>query len=371
MALFINEQTSNVADLMTKLDAFLTTGGGGNPAWTGEDLDGLGQLGVDTTAGEAAWSKAASGANTPDIQVAFQWDTGAPRYLGIYQYDHASGVGNYDSSRAGPWDQDNDSGNGAASTSDATLATSRMVDLAGDSPIQYWAFVTVTPVQTVHIIVETTTGKYVHFGFGELQKFNDWNGGTYAFGQRYNNTATSTQAVQFGSTHLLDGGVKDGAGGQNPSNGMELFAATIRCDGLPLQAAAGLWAVHMNNHADLGLDRQTNGGGVDTARVLFIGGFRAHQFAVDFGQALPSPSAGFVPGYPIVSFYWDQAGSTTIFGPMGAMVDVRGVNIKEFAPAQEFVVGSDTWVVFPSRRKADVTNTADASVHQGIMYKQN
>lgn len=368
MALFINELTSSVADLMTKLNTFLTTGGGGNPAWTGEDLDGLGQLGVDTATGEAAWSKIASGANTPDIQVSFQWDTASPRHLAIYQYDHASGVGNYDSARAGPWDQNNDSGNGAASTTDATIATSRMVDLAGDAPIQYWAFVTVSPVQAVHIVVETTTGKYVHFGFGEMVKFNDWNGGSYAYGQRFTST-TANNAIQTGNTHLLDGATKDGSS-PNPTNGMELFAATIRCDGLPLQAAAGLWAVHVGNQADLGLDRQTNGGGTDTARVLFIGGFRANQFAVDFGQALPSPIQGFVPGYPIASFYWNQSPDTT-FGPMGAMVDVRGINIKEFAAAQEFVVGSDTWVVFPSRRKSDVTTTADASVHQGIMYKKN
>ncbi len=369
MVLFINETTSSVADFMTKLNTFLTTGGGGNPAWTGENLDGLGTLGVDTSTGEAGWSKAALGTNTPDIQVAFQWDTGAPRYLGVYQYDHASGVGNYDSARAGPWDQDNDSGNGAASTTDATIAGARRVDLAGDTPLQYWAFVSVAVAEAVYIVVETTAGKYVHFGFGELQKFNDWNGGSYAYGARHTAT-TSDNGTRVGNSYLLDGLSQDGSS-PDPTNGMELFMATIRADGLPLQAAAGLYGVVGGNQSDKGLDRQSNGGGVDTARVMFVGGFRGNQFATDFGQALPSLSKGFVPGYPIAPFYWDQAGSTTIFGPMGVMKDVRGINLDQFVAEQEVVISGDTWVLFPSRKRSDSATESDTSIHQGIMYKQN
>ncbi len=362
MVLFDNQTTSSVADLIAKLNTFLTTGGGGNPAWTADRHD--------AGAGEWAISKAALGTNTADIQVAFQWDTATPQHLGIYQYNHASGVGNYDIARAGPWDQDGDSGNGFAGTSNASLVNERSIDLEGDTPVQYWAFVTQSPVEAVHIVVETSALKYMHFGFGELDKFNDWNGGAYAYGMRMQGVATTNTAVQTGSTHLLDGLTVDG-GSPNPTNGMELFAATIQCDALPQQVANGLYAVLMGNQADLGLDRQNNdGSSPDTARALFTGGYRANQFASDFGQAIPSPDAGFVPGYPIIPFYWHQSPST-VYGPMGAMVDVRGVNIEDFASAQEFVIGSDTWTVFPAREKSDVTTTVGATVHQGIMYKQN
>ncbi len=362
MALFSNQTTSSVADLISKLNTFLTTGGGGNPAWTADRHV--------PASGEWAISKAALGTNTADIQVAFQWDTAAPRYLGIYQYNHASGAGNYNVARAGPWDQDGDSGNGFAGTTDASLALQRMADLAGDTPIQFWCFVTITPVEAVHIVVETTAGKYVHFGFGELQKFNDWNGGAYAFGSRFTVT-TSNNGVQVGTSILLDGLSQDGSS-PNPTNGMELFMATVQCDNLPLQIANGMWAVVGGNQSDKGLDRQSNdGASSDTGRVMFVGGFRGNQFASDFGQALPSLDKGFVPGYPIVPFYKDQAGSTTPFGPMGIMIDVRGINIDQFVVTQEFTVGGDTWVVFPSRRKSDLTATSDASIHQGIMYKKN
>ena len=85
MALFKNELTSSLADLVSKLNTFLTTGGGGNPAWTADRHV--------PASGEFAISKAALGTNTNDIQVAFQWDTATPDNLGVYQYNHASGAG--------------------------------------------------------------------------------------------------------------------------------------------------------------------------------------------------------------------------------------------------------------------------------------
>ena len=61
MALFDNQTTSSVADLIAKLNTFLTTGGGGNPAWTADrHVPG---------SGEWAISKAALGTNTADIPV--------------------------------------------------------------------------------------------------------------------------------------------------------------------------------------------------------------------------------------------------------------------------------------------------------------
>ena len=131
MALFINETTTDLADLIAKLNTFLTTGGGGNPAWTADRHV--------PASGEWAISKAALGSNTNDIQVAFQWDTATPSAVGVYQYNHASGAGNYNTGRAGPWDQDGDSGNGFAGTSNASLSGERFMSI-GNAPVQYWAF---------------------------------------------------------------------------------------------------------------------------------------------------------------------------------------------------------------------------------------
>ncbi len=307
MALFINEQVSSMADFWTKLAAFLTTSGAGNPNWTGEAVTGA-TNGVNTSTGVAAFSQAAVQTNTNDIQVAFQWDTTSPRVVGCYQYDHASGGGNYDNTRAGPWDQDNDSGGGFAGTADASLDDWRFANIS-NTPIQYWAFCGRSPQVYAHIVVEEQADRYTHFGFGELDKFNDWEGGAYCYGQRHQGQFTGSQAVQTGSTALLDGLCQDG-GTPNPTNNMERFMATVRIENLPGQVANGKWAICAGNQVDRGNDRQSNDGvSSDTLRMNFFGGFRANQIARSWGWSLPSPTRGFVGAYPITCMYFDRDSS--------------------------------------------------------------
>lgn len=362
MALFINEATSSLADFLTKLDAFLTTSGGGNPAWTAEDVDGLGNS-LDTSTGEWAISKTDS-ATGEHCEVAFQWDTGSPNNLGIYQYNSGSGPGNYNNANS-PWAQTGDSGNGAASTTDSTLATSRYVPI-GNSPIQYWAFAGDT---YAHIVVEVSSGEYRHFGFGVLDVFNDWTGGAYAYGWRYQTApgASDAHALEVRSTHLLDGRCSD-SGGTTMSD----FAATIRCVNLPNQPASGLWAVHSGSIvAGYGQDRQ----GTPRDRVLFSGGFRQSPEAGLFGLHVGTITAGNLQTYPIVSYYIDEndgVGDDPVY-PMGLMRDVRGISLKYFEAQQTVEIGGDTWHIFPSKnRVAGSGATVQGSTgFQGIAYKEN
>jgi len=349
MAFFINETVSSMADFISKLNTFLTTAGAGNADWNADrHVPGSGEFAVSRT-----------GTNV-DIQVAFQWDTGTPFRLGIYQYNDPAGAGNYDAGRAGPWDQDGDSGSGFAGTADASLFNERHVPIT-NTPLQYWAFTSTSPLTYAHMVVQITALEYVSFGFGELDKFNDWDGGAYAYGHRLNFSA-SNFAVQGGSTHLLDGLC------QATSPAMQLLCATILCENLPSQVANGMWAVVMGNQTVLGSDRQSNdGGSSDTARTLFPGGYRANEIAQAFGSIGVSPTAGFVPGYPIPLLYHDL-GTDEIYGPMGIMPDVRGINVDQFTPGQEITIGGDTWVAFPS---FSIGSGSGKSGNQGMIYKKN
>lgn len=346
MALWINEQTSTMADFIDKLNTFLTTGGGGNPGWTADRHV--------PASGEWAVSKAGT---NDDVEVAFQWDTGGPSSLGVYQYKSGSGPGNYVPASF-PYGQLNDSGNGALSTTEASLIGKRHAAIS-DSPLQYWCF---TGDTYAHVIVQVNATRYTHFGFGVLDKFNDWEGGAYAYGERFQTGIGTDPAIQVGSTHLLDGLIKDGSGG-NPTNDQELFAATVHIVGLPQQVASGLWAVVMGDQTDLGNDRQASPKG----RMLFVGGYRANEIARSFGVLTTNPQSGFVPGYPISTLYFVRSPST-IYGPMGIMKDVRGVNIDQFEAGDEIVIGSDTWVLFPSYIKGTGSGKSE---NQGIMYKKN
>lgn len=347
----LNQSVSTLAGLMEAIYDFATTAGAGNPAWTG-DVD------PGATPGEFAISIGALGTNTDDIQVACGWDTGGPSGLAIYQYDHASGAGNYNTGRAGPWDQDRDSGSGAASTSNASIINDRHV-LIGNTPLRYWAFASESDVKYLYVVVESSSGEFRHFGFGELKKFNDWNGGAFAYGWRHAVSSGSSMATQLTNSYLLDGYFS--------SNSNERFLPTIRADGLPGQVAGGLYCVVAGSQNTTGTDRQSNGGGSDTARGLMQGGLRASPIAQQVGDLKITPATGFAPGYPIPLFY---VASSEWYGPMGVMEGVRGINIDQFVPGEQVTIGGSTWVVFPIKRKTG-DNTSGGTGNSGVMYRVN
>lgn len=359
MALWLNQTTSSFADLVSKIDAFLTTAGGGNPAWTPEDVDGGGNS-LDPATGEWAISKTGT---HDDIEVAFQYDAGGtPTVLGIYQYISGSGPGNYNNANS-PWAQTADSGNGAASTANATIATGRHVFI-GSTPVQYWAFTSQSP-EAVDIIVETSDTVYTGFGFGELDlsETNDWTGGAYSYGWKFDSSPSTSVAIQRDASHLLDGLAND------TSPAMQDFVATLHCESLTNQVAGGKWAVVMGSQpsGSLGNDRQA----APKARAHFLGGFRGGAHAVGFGQFPGNIASGLINDYPIACYYWDRS-TDDLEGPMGFMPNARGVLMRNFQPEDEHVVDGDTWVVFPTRQRYSGSGALTAtSGYQGYMFRKN
>jgi len=252
------------------------------------------------------------------------------------------------------------SGSGAASTTDATLLGERHADI-GNTPGQYWCF---TGDTYAHIVVESATGVFLHFGFGILDKFNDWTGGEYCYGDKFK-AASSFVAVQAESTHLLDGHTT----GTTPA--MQNFVATVHSESLTDSPAGAKWSIVAGNQNTLGNDRQTS----PIARTQFLGGFRAGTHTMPFGQFAGTINLGLVPSYPVVVYHWDRDVSTTSLQPqsiaaMGSMKDLRGIMMKNFTARQEVVIGSDTWVLFPTNNLYSGT-LSGTSGYQGIMYKQS
>lgn len=354
---YTTSTTSSVADFMTQLASFVVTTMG----WTGETVTG-GTVtnGVDLAAGVAGWSIAAAGTNTNDIQVAFQWDTASPNNLGIYQYNHASGAGNFNNANA-PYAQATDSGSGQQTTTDSSLDDARYVELTS-APLQFWAFASSTPAKYVYVVVEISAGEYRHFGFGELLKFNDWDGGAFAYGWKHN-TSASNMAVQATSYYLLDGYFRQTA--------QQDHMATINVENLPNQVASGMWAavgsVEQHYQYSTGNDRQTS----PIARAIMQGGFRQGLGSMYYGPFPASPISGMVPGYPILLTYVDTSLSVDDwYGPMGVMDGVRGVNIDQFAPAEDVTIGSVDWTIFPIKQKSG-DSTSGGTGNAGIMYRKN
>lgn len=354
MPLFETNSVISVADLISQLNTFLTTGGGGNPAWTADrHVPASGEFAISKDQGSLA------------VEVAFQWDTTTPDVLGIYQYNSTLGAGNYVPGSL-PWGQVNDSGNGFAGTANASLLLQRHIALTS-TPIRYWAFA--SSDARVYIVVEVNTNAYAHFCFGTLLKYNDWTGGEYACGYRWLGGISSSVGVQVRNTALLDGIAQDGA-----SFDAELQVATIRVEGIPASPTSGMWMVHLAHQAAgnsgnnwlLGQDRQA----VPIDRIQSIGGFRSGSIMKWYGQFRGTVTQGLVSTYPIVCINSDRNDTNAMY-PMGEMVDVRGVSMRNFEARQTVTIGADTWHIFPTRTKGETGALINTSGWQGIMYKEN
>ena len=329
---YTNQTTTTLPDLISKLDTFLSTNG-----WTT----------VHTPAsGEWSARKTSTGV---DVALATQWEVADPDHLGIYQWHGAV----YNSGTS-PWLQTNDSGSGGTGTTNTAIALSR---LAGNlsAPLQFWCF---EEDFYFHVVVEASAGEFVHFGAGSLEKFNDWTGGDYVYGHRFNGTTGSNYAMDPGSQHLLDGFV-------NGTN-LEQHAATVYLTGMLNQPASGIYGVVMGSQSAsaLGQDRAT----ID--RIHLMGGLRGGPSTLQWGMFHGNVASGLLPGYPITIFHRDVLGGSPtndIEGPLGRMPDVRGMSIKNYAGGDELTIGGDTWTVFPTFKKGSGANT---SGNQGVAYKK-
>lgn len=323
---------SDLEDLIAKISTFVQANG-----WTEDRRDNVN--------GIVGFSK-------NSIFVSSRWDPADPDFLSLHQ---ATAV--LPGSGTEPGDVTGDSGNGYNTTSshaNSNLDNERSVEL-GDGPFpSYYIFENDSGPAYVHIVVETSTDVFVHFGMGELNKVGDsWTGGEYCYGQY---SANSTEIVT-NSTYLLDG-LSSSTSGTN-----EFRVGTMRITGFPGQIAGSIWGNVWANRDQSNQPDDTAG----NDKVPIQGGFRGGPFATPWGLFSASKTTGLIPMYSIGCFYVDDALSHTYF--LGWQPDVRGVNIRSIAPKEEIVVGSDTWVIFPLTKR-DITGAVNTSAYSGIAYKK-
>lgn len=251
----------------------------------------------------------------------------------------------------------NDSGNGynvGTGGTSANFDDERCVHQIGNGPFpSYHFFGDTTTGDYIHVVVETTTGTYRHFGMGALDKFGDnWVGGSYVYGQMMQSGTTRTY-VDTSHTCLLDG---------ISTSSRRSHAATIRLtSGLPNQGAIE-WGV-CNATASASLLTDTAG----NARAQIHGTWRTGWEANAWGNVVGSGSSGIVGGYSVGAYYRDPTLRRAYL--LGYMADVRAVNNRNFEPGVEVTIGADTWIVFPLSIRTEA-NVDFRSTYGGIMYKK-
>lgn len=330
---FETGQATDIPDLISKLSTFLTANG-----WTEDQRD--------NTARQFAFHK-------NSVYFSGKWGTDTANIMSLHQALAYTGG-------TRPGEHTDDSGQGYNATSSQTranLLTERHVDFANVGPYpNYWFFENDASPAYIHVVVEISTGLFVHFGAGELVKFNDWTGGEYVYGHYH----TGNNEAQADSTFLLDGY-------SNSSSGTdEDRPATLHVEGLTSQPVSGKWGIVWSRDTNLGTDR------AGIARVMVQGGFRGGPITADFGNFGGSVTTGLIPLPPITLWHVSgdiAVGSGALACYLGYMADVRQINIRFFTAGQEIAYGGDTWVIFPASMR-ETNSVAKASGYLGVAYKK-
>lgn len=327
---------TDLGDLLSKLDTFMVANG-----WTQDDFDD----GVSTASqGFALWHK-------NSVYVGLKWVANAPNNMSVHQaLGYTSGF---------PGAQTDDSGNGFNDSfgTDAQLDDERCVNDIGDGPFpSYHFFEQDSGPAYVHVVVEVSSESYRHFGWGEMEKFNDWTGGEYCYGH-FADEATNSSAIDTGADPLFDA-IDTGTAGTTARRG-----STIHAEGLPHQGGSEKWLHHAGGVTTDDVDFNDTAG--NTKRLAF-GGFRGGPLW-PLAQFRSDVSTGHIPLTPLAIFTRDFNNDYCYF--LGNIPDIRMIDIANFAPGQEVTIGSDVWVLFPQVRRTE-DNIIGRTYYSGLAYKK-
>lgn len=290
--------------------------------------------------------------------VSFRWEgteSEATKSIAMYQSLGYSG-----GSASSPWLFTDDSGNGTTSAS--TLSANRRVSDIGSGPfVALHLFGSDTDEKSgnsaphIYAVLEYAPGKYRHFAFGTLDKFNDYTGGEFVAGHEWDD-AGSNESNPLANDHtvLLDGIM--------PNAGDNTECGTVHVEGLPGQGASSKWGVAWDGTTP-GNDRAA------VARVNIVGGVRRNLYTYFFGRFVPDSLVGFFANMPIPIFYKRDTGSSNArYYLLGHMPNLRHVSLRNLNPGDEITIGSITYKVFPVVSKANLGGSNNESENMGLAY---
>lgn len=329
---------SNQTDLMSKLNTFAAANG-----FTVDNYDGTNRfLSISRP--------------TDNLYMTFYWD--GTNNIALYQALGYSGT-----YAQQPWNQANDSGNGNSNISQ--IYSGRNVNNIGAGPYTAYYFFAYTNPHAIYVVLEFSAGLYRHFGFGKLDKESSWTGGAFVYGHHWNaqNGGALLDDPDSGNHSLhLDGQYT----GTYSSYGYCINSqATIHVESLPGQTSGGKWGVFCQPGSSYAL---TDRASVDREKI--VGGCRGGVALSQYGHLLPDKAKGFLPIIPFECYYFLEATSDTWYY-LGRPPAVGHIHLHGIDPAEELLVGSDTWVAFPGVRKAKIGGNNQESWNMGLIYRKD
>lgn len=329
---------SNSEAVMTSLNTFATANG-----WTQEHF---------VTAGASVLGRGVLTLSRGDTVVTFRWSgTDTPESIAMYHALAYPG-GLTATEQEQPWNFATDSGNGTSSAS--ALSTGRRVSRIGSGPYVRLTMFSGATAGYVLCVLEYATGKYRHFGFGDVleNKIGNWTGGGWVGGHVWS-TAGTGESNPVSTTHTV---LIDGLGNSTASE-----RGTVHIRGLEGQTTAQRFGVGQNSTGDVS---GTDGAG--NLRNGILGGIRATMFDRSFLQFIPDPLSGVIELTPALLFY-KQRGQRR-YQALGFLPGVRMVQLRSFDVGSEVTVGSDTWKFFPVTAKSNIGGNNEESENMGLAY---
>lgn len=320
---FETNSYSSQDDLISKLCTFATGDG-----WTQDALNtGTNVAALHKTTGD------------DDVYVQFSWDGTS---IGVFQ-----SLG-YDGSA--PGSNPNDSGSGGLGSND------RKVNAIGNGGGTYWFLSEWSGGQPhIYVWIEYATLTFRHFGFGVLDKSNDYTGGAFCYAHHWNSGASDIDSP-LSSNHAV---LLDAVGSSADRN------ATIHVESFPNQTASGKWGV-VGGHVSVaaaGLDAAS------VARNPILGSARGGPGVSALAFTKASMLQGFIANVPMHLFYRNVTVTPERRYLMGSVPDMRITQMGSLEPLETFAVGTDTWMVVPLTRKRFEQDNTEESWNLGVLYR--
>lgn len=317
---------SSVEDLVSKLFTFAT--GLSTTPWTQDSLDTTNK-----------WATLHRG----NCYVSFRW-VASGQNLGIYQ-----SLGWI--TATAPHLLTDDSGEGDT----GVPSTGRRVNFVSAGPFTaYHFFAGEGDTPYIHVAVEVDSGRYRHFGFGNIIKLVPFTGGEYSYAHYWDQTATYI----------------DNPAGVNHSVGLEGVRtatsnlATMHMEGFEDQGGSEKWVVFSGATVPAGTDRSG-----ETRRTV-ASGWRGGLWGGYLAWMRYSTPNAHKPFMPMPIIYVDKAASPDTWRWIGQQPDVCVMNMGSFTSGQEVTIGTDTWMVFPLVKKQYTLGDVEESWMSGIAYKK-
>lgn len=225
----------------------------------------------------------------------------------------------------------------------------------------------------VHVVIEEMPGRFRHLSFGFINKYGAFAGGQYLTAGCPIESFTTTPNAFNTSNHMIP----FGANGLGPSR------ASLASNGYPgsyVRADIDGWSVGWRllttgywDTANLDVCGCATYANATNNRAGYIGSGTqnslntlAHDLAYHCSPQSYNGLAPMLPCYVGVN-RTPYVGTWTL---LGEFPDVRFLNISNFNPGDELILGTNVWKIFPLWNKAYTLGAEPISYDYGLAYRK-